>query len=460
MVRGDAQPLIDAPESNRLEVAKASQLSHDIEQRHGWRAYCNLDPDGAFQTLRGAPLDDANAPLWESLVSALSIPDAGSKNIRTDLVVEVFEILKQATDEFLTTFVRALCSLYELSPRDQTPSLRRWWKRLFSLAIASEVELVEAPDDFYFSAINSSGGRLATVVLQDIEKAWADGVAIAPRLVTALYACANGLGIQGSFARAVLIRHSHFVTSLKLPRVTKRLCLALSSESQEGKVLRKILVCNTAVSEHVSNAFRKHVLQGVIECEATGSEAHNAAAKILAPALSVLRKKSTAEAWGISSADAALALRNSMPEIHAAAAGVLVKWSPTFDGPPEVTWRTLVRPLLEQVWPREKVFRTKRTSLHLARLAICSGDAFPEALEYVRPYLVPLETLDSHFFFMSSKHPEEFPHDVLNLLWKVLSGSSAEGFNIAEVLDRLLQAAPELEVDRRFQWLDRRTLRF
>jgi len=61
---------------------------------------------------------------------------------------------------------------------------------------------------------------------------------------------------------------------------------------------------------------------------------------------------------------------------------------------------------------------------------------------------------------MRSKHPEDFPRDVLNLLWTFLSGSSAESFNIAEILDRLLQAAPELEVDRRFQWLDRRTLRF
>lgn len=459
MVLGDAQPLIDAPKSSRLEVAKASQLSHDIEQRQGWRAYCNLDPEGAFQTLRDAPLDVANAGLWDSFVSALSVPDVGSKKIRTDLVVEVFKVLKPAADEFLTTFVRALCSLYELSPRYQTPSLRKWWKRLFLLAISSEREHVEIPDDFYFSAINSSAGRLATAVLQDIEKARAEGVALVPGLVTALYDCANGLGIQGSFSRSVLIRDSQFVVSLNLPRVTKRLSLALSSESQEGRALRKILVCKTAASELVSNAFSKQILRGVIECEGTGSEAQNAAAKILAPALSILREKSTAEAWGISIADAALALRNSKPEIHVAAAGVLVKWSSAFEGPPEVTWRTLLRPLLEQVWPREKVFRTQQTSLHLARLAIFSGDAFPEALDYVRPYLVPLDRLDSHFLFMNSKHPEDFPQCVLNLLWLLLKGSSAEGFDIADILDRLLRAAPELEVDRRFQWLDRRTLR-
>lgn len=460
MVQGDAQPLVDAPESNRLEVAQASQLSYDIEQQHGWRAYCNLDPDGAFKTLQGGPLDDANAPLWESFVSALSIPDAGSKNIRTDLAVEVFKTLKQATDEFLTTFVRALSSLYERAPRDQTPSLRRWWKRLFFLATASDIEHVVAPDDFYLSAINSSGGRLASVVLQDIEKYRADGVAIAPGLVTALYACAKAPGLQGSFARAVLIRDSNFVTSLDLPQVTTRLGSALSSESQEGKALRRILVCNTALSERVSNSFRKQVLRGVTECDASGREAHNAAAKILAPGLSVLRKQSTAAAWGISSTDAALALRNSRPQVHAAAAAVLVEWSSKLSRPPEVSWRTLICPLLEQVWPKEKVFRTKKTSLQLARLAICSGDAFPEALAYVRPYLGPLETLNSHLLFNSSKHPEEFPLAVLNLLWTVLSGSSAESFDIAQTLDRLLQAKPELEVDRRFQWLERRALRY
>lgn len=234
----------------------------------------------------------------------------------------------------------------------------------------------------------------------------------------------------------------------------------MSSVSQEGKALRKILVCNADASERVSNAFRKQVLRGVTECEATGGEAHYAAAKLLMPVLSVLRKKSTAEVWGISSVDAALALRNSRPEVHAAAAALLVKWSSELKRPPEVAWRTLIRPLLEQVWPREKVFRTKQTSLQLARLAVCSGDAFPEALEYVRPYLVPPETLNSHFLFNNSKHPEEFPQDVLHLLWTVLRGSSAESFDIAETLDRLLRAKPELEVDRRFQWLDRRALRY
>jgi hypothetical protein len=460
MVQGNAQPLIDTPESNRLEVAQASQQSYDIEQKHGWRAYCDLDPDGAFKTLLGGELDDANAPLWESFVSSLSIPDAGSKNIRTDLAEEVFKTLKQATDEFLTTFVRALCSLYERSPRDQTPTLRGWWKRLFSLATASDTEHVIAPDDFYLSAINSSGGRLASVLLQDIEKSRADDVAIAPGLVTALNACAKAPGLQGSFARAVLISDSNFVISLGLPQVTKRLGSALSSESQEGKALRRILVCNTVLSERVSNSFSKQVLQGVTECDASGRQAHNAAAKILMPVLSVLRKKSTAEAWGISSADAALALPNSRPQIHAAAAAVLVEWSSKLDGPPEVTWRTLIRALLELVWPKEKVFRTKQTSLQLARLAICSGDAFPEALAYVRPYLGTLETLNSHSLFNGSKHPEEFPHEVLHLLWTVLNGSSAESFEIAEILDRLLQAAPDLEMDRRFQWLDRRALRY
>lgn len=460
VVHGDAQPLIDAPETNRLEVAQASQLSDDIEKRHGWRVYCKLDPDGAFQTLQCAPLDEANAPLWESFVSALSTSETGSEKIRSDLAVKVFKTLKQGTDEFLTKFVRALCRLYELSPHDQVPSLRMWWQRLFSLACESEAELVDIPDDFYFSAINNSGGILATVVLQDIEKASADGLAVPTRLVKALYACADGLGIQGSFARAVLIRHLNFVISLNLPRVTRRLSSALASDNLEGKALRRILVCNTAVSQRVSKAFSKEILHGVIKCDATGSEAQSAAAKILAPAFSVLRETSTVEAWGISYADIARTLRDSTPQIRAAAAAVLERWSSTFDEPPEVSWRTLVRPLLEQVWPREKVFRTTQTSRHFVRLAICSGDAFPEALEYVRPYLVPLETLDSRFIFRGSKHPEEFPHEVLNLLWIVLSGSSAESFHIAEILERLLLVAPELEVDRRFQWLDRRALRF
>lgn len=57
--------------------------------------------------------------------------------------------------------------------------------------------------------------------------------------------------------------------------------------------------------------------------------------------------------------------------------------------------------------------------------------------------------------------PEKFPDDVLSLLWKVC-GPDSQGtfYMLSDIIDRLTQADPKLEVDRRMQWLEHRTERY
>ncbi|SDR26754.1 hypothetical protein [Pseudomonas cannabina] len=65
---GDAQPIMAAASDQRLEIAQAVMQSFDIEKRMGWSAYCGDDPEGAFDTLQNAPLEEVNAPLWNDLL--------------------------------------------------------------------------------------------------------------------------------------------------------------------------------------------------------------------------------------------------------------------------------------------------------------------------------------------------------------------------------------------------------
>ncbi|MNY78553.1 hypothetical protein D3C86_2188470 [compost metagenome] len=63
-------------------------------------------------------------------------------------------------------------------------------------------------------------------------------------------------------------------------------------------------------------------------------------------------------------------------------------------------------------------------------------------------------------FLNSSKAPEQFPDTTLDLLW-VICGPSCKGqsHDLGDILDRLAVAKDELAVDRRFQWLEQRTIR-
>jgi hypothetical protein len=49
---------------------------------------------------------------------------------------------------------------------------------------------------------------------------------------------------------------------------------------------------------------------------------------------------------------------------------------------------------------------------------------------------------------------------VLDLLWLIFGPTGTGGYDMAEVLDRLIKVDPALEVDRRLQSLEQRTFRF
>ena len=61
----------------------------------------------------------------------------------------------------------------------------------------------------------------------------------------------------------------------------------------------------------------------------------------------------------------------------------------------------------------------------------------------------------------SSEIPKKFPHDTLLLLWLICGpGSQGEFYEIPEIIDLLIETDPEIEVDRRLQWLEANTRRF
>ena len=57
--------------------------------------------------------------------------------------------------------------------------------------------------------------------------------------------------------------------------------------------------------------------------------------------------------------------------------------------------------------------------------------------------------------------PEKFPRETLSLLRLVCGpGSKGSFYEMAKIIDRLIGADPDMEVDRRLQWLERHAERF
>lgn len=460
-VAGDAQPIEDASQQNRLEVAREAMRSPDIEKREGWNAYCRSDPNGAYDTLRQASLDEANAPLWHDLIGSIAVSKDQHDPTWDQLVTSIFSTLEPATDAFLRLIIGPLADLYCSAPRRTTPSISAWWPRLLSATAAQADVPFEPNRELLFEALNSPVGRFTRVTLVDIEEAQKAGEPIKQESLDAIFQLASTSGRPGLLACAVLVEALGFVLAIEGQKLSGIIDTALAGDTAEAIALRSVLVINADLTLPASQAFSVHVLRGVTEIEDKPDRARAAAAKIIAPALSIVRGEADETHWGITLDEVAHILRIGPPALRKGAADILNRWITQIEGGPAAAWRTSVGPLLAQVWPRERAFRQMEIARHFAELAIKAEDAFPEALEWVLPYLSVIEGYWGVYVIEKSAAPEKFPRETLALLWRLFGmDSTADLHGIPKILDRLIVAMPSIQFDRRLQYLDERAIRY
>ena len=139
---------------------------------------------------------------------------------------------------------------------------------------------------------------------------------------------------------------------------------------------------------------------------------------------------------------------------------MLADWLQSDDEAVEDKWRLSIGPFLENVWPKEHKFREASLTAHWIDLAVGAGAEFPAALEQLQPYIAPYRGHGSLHSIASSEVPIKFPRETLRLLWLVCGPNSSGSFyEISEIIDRLIEADPDIEVDRRLQWLEQRAER-
>jgi hypothetical protein len=195
-VVGDPQPILEAPDEQRLEVAQKALSSQDIDKREGWRAYCSADPEGAFDTLSKAPLNEANSLLWRDFVNSLSSPNKELAPATQELILATFRTIESAPNNFLAGIIQQLSDLYTRAPRSELPDHEGWWSRLFAVSVEFGKEPENKDRDLYGAAINSPGGRLTEAVLIDIENLRKSDIEVSPWLVVAISIAAKATGWQ------------------------------------------------------------------------------------------------------------------------------------------------------------------------------------------------------------------------------------------------------------------------
>ena len=459
-VVGDPKPIISAATSERLMVAQEAIQSPYSEEQRGWFVYCGIDPSGAWETLRVAPVNEANAPLWSEFMESLAFRNDEKDFAYGQITDDIFTALEPVSDDILTLIVGPLTVLYCRRMSYESPIFIRWWIRLFYLAEESEDSLSDASEGIIESAINSLSGRLTEVALHAVEQSRQSPLGINENLLSILERAALAKGIAGCFARIVLVASAEFVLSLKQQKIKNALEESFTGTNRDAIGLRSVLVEFGQVGPETSRTFRTHILQGLVELDPKVNSVA-VAAKILKPALAIVLEEKNAASWGISLADIVPVLRDGPTILRVGVANLLTQWSPEISGGGARGWRTGVFPLLSRIWPVDAALRTKELTSHFIVLAVNAGEAFPEALEWLLPYFTEIDSQFSFYQLEKSTVPEQFPNETLKLLWSLCDlNGSLPIYGVQKILDRLRLSEPLLEVDRRFQRLSQNAENF
>lgn len=120
-------------------------------------------------------------------------------------------------------------------------------------------------------------------------------------------------------------------------------------------------------------------------------------------------------------------------------------------------WAKHVIPLITEVWPRERRYRTSASMRAWISLLDDTGDSFPVVYEAVKKFLVPVETNDHLFYRFARGVNEEkaiaslFPSTTLALMDKVTPSVLARPpYILLEILTLIAETEPDLTSDSRY----------
>jgi hypothetical protein len=464
-IEGNPEVLMDLDPGERLAKAQSFSADRGWDSSGNWRAYCSTDPAGALDVLRQSQFSDADIPLWSSMIQSLRLANIGATDDkiakRRVHVVDLFGQLDRAGPEAVGALATDIADLLSAAAEAglQTDP---WWDRLWAIIeVQTEPFVLETSERLFDRAINSAAGRLAEhfLAMLDARKRSRRRLGDADR--ARLIALCAADSPAGWLARAALTRAAGFLVYLDRSTTTQHLRPRLVADNLEGRTLRAALVRYGRMGARATTVFRAPLVMAVIESQAQPGEMAVVVSRILAPMLSQQLYAGRTR-WGMQDKDVRFIFRQA-PATVEGAAQLMLTWARKLDGfTPEQVWRDGIGPLFKLIWPLDRRYKTAALSGDLAAICALAGPAFPEAFETIKPYLCRFDGERGNLFHVEQTAiADNYPELTLDLLWTLCGppwmGQSAD---LAKLLDRILKARPDVETDRRFQWLDQRALRY
>ena len=118
-------------------------------------------------------------------------------------------------------------------------------------------------------------------------------------------------------------------------------------------------------------------------------------------------------------------------------------------------WKSRIVPYIKSIWPTSRSHVSPSIADSLARLCAASGEAFPEAVDMLRPWLIPLEYPEYAIHRLhDARLAERFPRAALDLLAAIVGDQTQHPpTTLPQCLGSIRSADPGLIDDPRFEAL-------
>ena len=387
-VVGNPEPIAEAAEDDRLRVAKELIRSPKLDLQQGWSAYCRSDPQGAFDSLCNGDPTPENGVLWNNFLLGLALFDAENKAVRDELAMRALDHLESFSLDALKPMASGLAYLMFSIRRQEIVNLENWLDRLWQAISDQPEKALDLTSDLYEQAVNSNVGKLTETLLFGLQiKRQESAASREPLLKLAIRICGYD-GSVGQLARAVLTVNVAFLLAIDRQCVVDTLAPCISARDHEGGALRAVMLKHGSITPSISHVLGEAIFKGVVESQEDGHAAAVVASKIIRPAMAEVRSGNQ-NLWGLNASQVTDVLRQASQAIRCGALEVLAGWLAADDSGAEKAWKTTFGPFFHRVWPKELVFRDGSLAPRFVELAVKAGNAFPEALEQLRPYIVP-----------------------------------------------------------------------
>lgn len=457
---GEAEPIAEQAPEDRLEVASELVHSPDPELGRSWWAYCRADPQGAYDLLRNEETTPAPGVLWNDFLNGLAFGYDATESNRRSLAVDALAYLRGTSNEVLEPMASGLADVLSVVSSTAVADLEIWLQRLWEVLAESPSDGVELTRELLNAAINSAPGKLVECLVRELERKHQACTAPTADELRLLAKVVSQDGAAGQLGRAILARNVAFLMVLPPDPWRDSFRARLMRCDEEGSALRTIMLEYGRLTPNVSVFLKGPVVQGVMESRENERQGAIVASKVLAPALSHFRGDSVS--WGITLVEIETVLRDGPAAVRSGALRALLPWLERVDPDAASSWRELVGPLLSRIWPKEGKLLDDSTTQGFVDLVAATGEAFPEALDQLRHYILPFdESRGNLYSIKASGVAKTFPRETLDLVWRVCGPPSGRRlFDMADIIDQIVAADPVLETDRRLQWFELRAERY